>query len=183
MGATNQLCEKFLFTLHTNPDIYFFDICFENMLGSDGSDIPLFKKQTAHGNLVTVTDKRMVHYFIIIPEAVQLTLQAAVMARNGEVYAPDTGEPVCIYDLAENLIRLSGLRPQMDIPIVEIGLRPVEKLHEELLTSNGSLSHTANRKIFVEMQPSTDPARMFDGLARLHQALDATTVRLCSIRA
>lgn len=173
MGATKQLCEKILHALRVNSDTCFAAVRFGNVLGSNGSVVPLFKKQIAHGGPVTVTDKRVVRFFMTIPEAVQLILQAGSMAHSGEVYVLDMGEPVRIYDLAENLIRLSGLTPQVDIPIVEIGLRPGEKLYEELLTSNGALSRTANKKIFVEMQPSIDPAQMFQGMARLRQALDA----------
>ena len=132
---------------------------FGNVLGSSGSVIPLFEKQIAYGGPVTVTDKRIIRYFMTIPEAAQLVLEAGSFARSGEVYVLDMGEPVHLWDLAEKLIRLSGYTPGVDIRIEEVGLRPGEKLYEELLTKDADLRRTENEKIFVEEKP---PVRQSD---------------------
>ena len=120
---------------------------FGNVLGSAGSVIPLFKRQIASGGPVTITDKRIIRYFMTIPEASQLVLQSGAMAENGELFVLDMGQPVRIMDLAKNMIRLSGVP---DIDIVETGLRPGEKLYEELLVKTEELEKTANSLIFVE---------------------------------
>lgn len=120
------------------------------MLGSNGSVIPLFKRQIANGGPVTVTDRRIIRYFMTIPEASQLVLTSGAMAQSGELFVLDMGRPVKILDLAENMIRLSGLEPYQDIDIVETGLRPGEKLYEELLIKTETLSKTDNNMIFVE---------------------------------
>lgn len=173
MGATKCLCEKILQALRYNSGTQFSAVRFGNVLGSNGSVIPLFKKQIAYGGPVTVTDRRIIRYFMTIPEAVQLVLQSGSMARSGEIYVLDMGEPVKIYDLAENLIRLSGFTPHVDIPIVEIGLRPGEKLYEELLTRSDDLVRTDNNKIFIERQPEIAPEALFAGLDRLSAALES----------
>ena len=173
MGATKCLCEKILQALRYNSGTQFSAVRFGNVLGSNGSVIPLFKKQIAYGGPVTVTDRRIIRYFMTIPEAVQLVLQSGSMARSGEIYVLDMGEPVKIYDLAENLIRLSGFTPHVDIPIVEIGLRPGEKLYEELLTRSDDLVRTDNNKIFIERQPEIAPETLFAGLDRLSAALES----------
>ncbi|WP_242956666.1 polysaccharide biosynthesis protein [Tyzzerella sp. An114] len=152
MGASKCFCEKILQSVRSDTDTVFAAVRFGNVLGSNGSVIPLFKKQIAYGGPVTVTDKRIIRYFMTIPEAVQLVLQAGSMAKSGEIYVLDMGDPVKIYDLAENLIRLSGFTPHHDIQIIETGLRPGEKLYEELLTKSGDLHKTENDKIFVEYQ-------------------------------
>ena len=125
---------------------------FGNVLGSNGSVVPLFKRQIQHGGPVTVTDKRIIRYFMTIPEAAQLVLQAGSMAKDSEIFVLDMGSPVSILELAENLVRLSGYTPYVDMPIVETGLRPGEKLYEELLMRNENLVATANHKIFIERQ-------------------------------
>ncbi|MBQ1241789.1 MAG: polysaccharide biosynthesis protein [Oscillospiraceae bacterium] len=170
MGATKRLCEMILQS-RVNSTTEFCAVRFGNVLGSNGSVVPLFKRQIEAGGPVTLTDKRIVRYFMTIPEAAQLVLEAGAMAQRGQIFVLDMGEPVKILTLAENLIRLSGLEPYRDIDIVEIGLRPGEKLYEELLVASGDLRRTANEKIFVEQQTSIDPERVMDALVRLDKAV------------
>ena len=156
MGATKYLCEQVLQGLRREGGTEFAAVRFGNVLGSSGSVIPLFKKQIAHGGPVTVTDKRIVRYFMTISEAVQLVLEAGSFAHSGEVFVLDMGEPVHILELAEKMIRLSGYTPYVDIEIREVGLRPGEKLYEELLISDRNLHQKENAKIFVEERPAVD---------------------------
>ena len=172
MGATKYLCEQVLQGLRENAETKFAAVRFGNVLGSNGSVIPLFKKQIAYGGPVTITDKRIIRYFMTIPEAVQLVLEAGSLAQSGEVFVLDMGKPVRILDLAENLIRLSGLTPYQDIQIQEIGLRPGEKLYEELLTKSANLSRTENDKIFVEFKPVIPEAALERRLAELSDVLE-----------
>jgi FlaA1/EpsC-like NDP-sugar epimerase len=123
---------------------------FGNVLGSNGSVIPLFRQQIKTGGPVTITDKRIIRYFMTIPEASQLVMEAGFLAKDGELFVLDMGKPVKIYDLAYNMIKLSGLTPDEDIMIEEIGLRPGEKLYEELLIDTEHLEKTDNKKIFIE---------------------------------
>src|SRR5699024_6943137 len=123
---------------------------FGNVLGSNGSVIPLFKRQIKDGGPVTVTDKRIVRYFMTIPEACQLVLQAGSMATGGEIFILDMGEPVKILDLAKDLIRFSGLKPDIDIEIEFTGLRPGEKLYEEILLDKNGMTETSHEKIYIE---------------------------------
>ena len=123
---------------------------FGNVLGSNGSVIPLFKRQIDAGGPVTITDKRIIRYFMTIPEASGLVMQAGAMARRNELFVLDMGKPVKIIDLAENMIKLSGYIPYRDIDIVEVGLRPGEKLYEELLVKSENLDKTDNKMIFIE---------------------------------
>lgn len=131
--------------------------------------VPLFKRQIERGGPVTITDKRIIRYFMTIPEAAMLVLEAGAMAKQSQIFVLDMGEPVKILTLAENLIRLSGLKPYEDIPIVEVGLRPGEKLYEELLMRSENLIETPNRKIFVEQQRFIPQAEIMNGLIALDQ--------------
>ena len=149
MGASKRLCEMVI-QCRKDSKTEFTAVRFGNVLGSNGSVIPLFKKQIAAGGPITLTDKRIVRYFMTIPEAVALVMETAAMARNGELFVLDMGKPVKILELAENMITLSGLKPYEDIDIVEIGLRPGEKLYEELLMKSEDLDKTDNDLIFIE---------------------------------
>lgn len=155
MGATKSCCEKIIQYFATISDTNYSAVRFGNVLGSNGSVVPLFKRQIAKGGPVTITDKRMTRYFMTITEAVSLILQSGVYATGGEIFILDMGEPVKIYDLAENMIRLSGLIPNVDIKIVEVGLRPGEKLFEELLVEKDKHIKTKNDKIFIEQNGHT----------------------------
>lgn len=172
MGATKRMCEMILQSMNGHSRTNFAAVRFGNVLGSNGSVVPLFKRQIAAGGPVTITDKRIIRYFMTIPEAAQLVLQAGAMADNGELYVLDMGKPVKILDLAENLIRLSGRVPYRDIDIVETGLRPGEKLYEELLIKSRDIEKTENDKIFVERQPAITPAELADRLELLAAALE-----------
>ena len=149
MGATKRICEMII-QCRTDSATSFDAVRFGNVLGSNGSVIPLFKKQIEAGGPVTITDKRIIRYFMTIPEASQLVIHAGAMAKKGELFVLDMGKPVRIYDLAVNMIRLSGLEPNEDIEIREIGLRPGEKLYEELLMQTEQLDKTENDLIFIE---------------------------------
>lgn len=147
MGATKRMCEMIVQSASVSSQTRYSCTRFGNVLGSAGSVIPLFKRQIAAGGPITLTDKRIIRYFMTIPEASQLVLQSGTMARNGEIFVLDMGKPVKILDLAENMIRLSGVQ---GIEIVEIGLRPGEKLYEELLVRTEELDKTENKLIFIE---------------------------------
>lgn len=156
MGASKRMCEMVI-QCRQNSKTSFSAVRFGNVLGSNGSVIPIFKRQIAAGGPITLTDKRIIRYFMTIPEAVQLVMQTGIMAKSGDLFVLDMGKPVRILDLAENMIRLSGLVPYKDIDIVEIGLRPGEKLYEELLIKTENLTKTDNNLIFIEHD--TPPAR------------------------
>ena len=180
MGASKRLCEMIVQSMKGRSKTVFAAVRFGNVLGSNGSVVPLFKHQIAEGGPVTVTDKRIIRYFMTIPEAAQLVLQAGAMARQNELYVLDMGQPVKILDLAENLIRLSGYVPYRDIDIVETGLRPGEKLYEELLIASRDIEKTENDQIFVERQPGITPEELVGKLAILEAALeknDPTVIR------
>lgn len=156
MGATKRLCEMIVQSVNNERGnkTEFVAVRFGNVLGSNGSVIPLFKRQIKNGGPLTLTHKDITRYFMLIPEAAQLVLQAGAYAKGGEIFVLDMGKPVKIYDLAENLIRLSGYTPNSDIKIEITGLRPGEKLYEELLMNNDNLTKTAHNKIFID-KPET----------------------------
>lgn len=149
MGATKCMCEMIAQGYSTRGTVKCSCTRFGNVLGSAGSVIPLFKRQIANGGPVTLTDERIIRYFMTIPEASQLVLQSGAMANNGELFVLDMGQPVKIYDLAKNMIELSGVH---GIEIVETGLRPGEKLYEELLVDSDNLDKTDNELIFIEKE-------------------------------
>ena len=149
MGATKRLCEMIIQVKNKNSKTEYAAVRFGNVLASNGSVVPLFKKQIEEGGPVTVTHKEVIRYFMTIEEATQLVLQAMSYAKGGEIFVLDMGEPVKIYDLAVSLIKLSGLEPEVDIPIMFTGLRPGEKLYEEILMKEEGLQKTENEKIFI----------------------------------
>ncbi|MEG1311763.1 MAG: nucleoside-diphosphate sugar epimerase/dehydratase [Romboutsia sp.] len=149
MGATKRACEMIIQAFDKESNTEFVAVRFGNVLGSNGSVIPLFNKQIKKGGPVTVTHKNITRYFMLIPEAAQLVIQAGAFAKGGEIFVLDMGKPVKIYDLACNLIRLSGLEPNKDIKLKVTGLRPGEKLYEELLMSEEGLTDTSHEKIYI----------------------------------
>lgn len=165
MGATKRVAEKVIISMNDTYDTKYITVRFGNVLGSRGSVIPLFKKQIEAGGPVTVTDPEMTRYFMTIPEASQLVLQAGAMGKGGEVFLLDMGEPVKIIDLARNMIRLSGLEPGKDIHIKITGLRPGEKKYEELLTSEEGTNRTNHTKIFEAPLDTVDRDWLIDKIA------------------
>lgn len=156
MGASKRICELVIQSFAQTSQTEFAAVRFGNVLGSNGSVVPLFKRQIAKGGPVTVTHPEIIRYFMTIPEAVNLVLQCGALAKGGEIFILDMGEPVKIADLATKMIRLSGLEPGRDIEIQYVGLRPGEKLYEELLLSLDNLKETENERIFVAQQPAVD---------------------------
>ena len=171
MGATKRICEMMVMSAAAGQhSTKFCATRFGNVLASNGSVVPLFKKQIAAGGPVTVTDRRIIRYFMTIPEATQLVLTCCALSENGELFALDMGKPMSILSMAENMIRLSGLEPYRDIEIVEIGLRPGEKLYEELLIDFTKLEKTQNDMIYVERDLPLSPEEIRRKLTELKTA-------------
>ena len=174
MGASKRMCEMIVLSHAAAKSCTSFScVRFGNVLGSSGSVIPLFKRQIANGGPITITDKRIIRYFMTIPEASQLVLTSGAMAKSGELFVLDMGRPVKILDLAENMIRLSGLQPYKDIDIKEIGLRPGEKLYEELLIKTESSTKTDNSMIFIEKDNPLSQTEINEKLKILSDALQS----------
>ena len=169
MGATKRMCEMIVQSASTHGKVKYSATRFGNVLGSAGSVIPLFKPQIANGGPVTGTDKRIIRYFMTIPEASQLVLQSGALANNGELFVLDMGQPVKIMDLAENMIRLSGVQ---GIEIIETGLRPGEKLYEELLVKTEELDKTDNSMIFIERDTPVSEEEINKKIQTLRNACD-----------
>lgn len=172
MGASKRICEMIVQMMANRSKTKFVAVRFGNVLGSNGSVIPLFKEQIAEGGPVTVTHPDIIRYFMTIPEAVTLVLQAGAYANRGEIFVLDMGEPVRIDDLARNLIRLSGFTPDVDIEVKYTGLRPGEKLFEEMLMDEEGLRSTANNLIHIGKPLEINEAEFLQQLAQLHDACE-----------
>ncbi|MBO7289652.1 MAG: polysaccharide biosynthesis protein [Clostridia bacterium] len=173
MGASKRLCEMIIQCMEIISETDFVAVRFGNVLGSNGSVIPLFERQISQGGPVKVTHKDVTRFFMTIPEAAQLVIQAACYAKGGEIFVLDMGKPVKIYDLAENLIRLSGHIPNVDIKIEVVGLRPGEKLYEELLMDQEGLEVTKHSKIFVGRPMTIEMSELEEKLKLLKEAVDS----------
>lgn len=182
MGATKRMCEMIIQAFNQKSKTEFAAVRFGNVLGSNGSVLPLFKKQISAGGPVTVTHKEITRFFMTIPEAVSLVLQAMSYAKGEEIFVLDMGEPVKIYDLAVSLIKLSGLEPNVDIPIEITGLRPGEKLYEELLMSEEGLQTTAHNKIFIGKPSDITYEQMLKKLGKLEEIIQDENISVNRIK-
>ncbi len=182
MGATKRMCEMIIQAFNKKSKTEFAAVRFGNVLGSNGSVLPLFKKQIANGGPVTVTHRDITRFFMTIPEAVSLVLQAMSYAKGGEIFVLDMGEPVKIYDLAVSLIKLSGLEPNVDIPIEITGLRPGEKLYEELLMSEEGLQTTAHNKIFIGKPSDITYEQLLIKLEKLKEIIQDESISIGKIK-
>lgn len=184
MGATKRICEMIVQTMSNRSETVFVAVRFGNVLGSNGSVIPLFKKQIEDGGPVTVTHKDIIRYFMTIPEAVSLVLQAGALAKRGEIFVLDMGEPVRIDDLARNMIRLSGFEPDVDIEIKYTGLRPGEKLYEEMLMKEEGLKTTENNLIHIGKPLDINEDSFMQQLEELRRACadNSPEIRSCVVK-
>jgi FlaA1/EpsC-like NDP-sugar epimerase len=172
MGASKRVAELVVRELSARSRTRFMAVRFGNVLDSRGSVIPLFKQQIAAGGPITITHPDITRFFMTIPEASQLVIQAGALGQGGEVFVLDMGEPVKIVDLARDLIRLSGFEPEVDIPLRFTGLRPGEKLYEELLTAEEGTAATRFQKIFTARPEAVDPRVLTEGLQQLYAAAE-----------
>ena len=183
MGATKRLAEMIIEALNRQSQTEFTAVRFGNVLGSHGSVVPLFERQIRSGGPVTLTHPDIIRYFMTIPEAASLVLQAASIAKGGELFVLDMGRPVKIQELAQRMIQLYAPRDDRKVEIVYTGLRPGEKLYEELLLANEGVAKTENEKIFIAQPEVISPAALDDMLSQLQACLDTDGDMLACLHA